>query len=90
MIMEINSAYKEYIDEFQRFTEWYVKPAAAMTDEKEEFPLLAIRKLAKSSWLGFGIAEDWGGKGKDMMPFVLLVEELSKACASTGVIDHRI
>jgi butyryl-CoA dehydrogenase len=71
---------------FRDFAQTEVKPLAADTDEKEEFPLETVKKMAKMGMLGIPFPEEFGGAGSDNLTYTLCVEELSKACATTGVI----
>ena len=72
-------------DMFVEFTEQFVKPIAAELDEQERFPEELIPQLGETGLLGIPVAEEYGGAGADNMSYVLAVEEVSKACASTGV-----
>ena len=49
-------------------------------------PFENIRKMANLGLLGLIIPEEYGGGGADMISYVIVVEELSKACASTGIV----
>jgi butyryl-CoA dehydrogenase len=68
------------------FAEEYVKPMAAEIDITEEFPMENIKRMAKMDMLGIPIPVEYGGAGGDTISYIIAVEELSKACASTGVI----
>jgi butyryl-CoA dehydrogenase len=68
------------------FAEKEVKPNAQIIDENATFPWDNIKKMAKLNLLGLPIPEDLGGAGVDTVSYVLAVEEISKRCASTGVI----
>ncbi len=61
-------------------------PRAAEFDEKGLVPLEVIRELAGLGFLGIYIPEAQGGAGLDMVSYVLALEEINRACASTGVI----
>ncbi len=45
-----------------------------------------IRSLARRGYLGVPIPREWGGLGEDFTTYILLIEEISRVCASTGVI----
>ncbi|WP_035293861.1 acyl-CoA dehydrogenase [Clostridium sp. KNHs214] len=70
----------------REFTENEVKPLAAEIDETEEFPMENVKKMAKYKMMGIPFAKEYGGAGGDTLSYIIAVEELSKACASTGVI----
>ena len=61
-------------------------PVAARHDETSEFPRENVRKLAELGFLGVCVEERWGGAGLSSLAYVLAMEEISRACASTGVI----
>lgn len=63
-----------------------VKPLAAEIDEKEIFPLENIKEMGTLGFLGIPVPEEYGGAGVDTLSYVTCIEELSKVCASTGVI----
>ena len=68
------------------FAEREIKPKAQEIDETGEFPWENIKKMAKLNLLGLPIPNEYGGAGVDTVSYVLAVEEVSKQCASTGVI----
>lgn len=63
-----------------------VEPLAATIDEEERPPYENIPKLKDAGFFGIPIPKEYGGEGGDYLGYVMAVEELSKACASTGVI----
>ena len=63
-----------------------IKPYAKEVDDTEEFPRINVEKLQKYGFMGIPIPKDLGGQGCDSLTYVLCVEELSKRCATTGVI----
>ncbi|HAE92451.1 MAG TPA: acyl-CoA dehydrogenase, partial [Tissierella sp.] len=73
-------------DVMKEFTEKEVKPIAADIDETERFPRETVDKMAKYNMLGIPFPVEYGGAGGDELAYAIAVEELSKACATTGVI----
>ena len=71
---------------FAEFTENEVKPLAIETDETEQFPKETVAKMQKLGFMGIPIPREYGGQGCDPLTYVLCVEELAKACATTSVI----
>ncbi len=61
-------------------------PNARRWDETHEWPSAAVKKLAELSLLGVAVPEALGGAGLDNLSYALAVEEVSRGCASTGVI----
>ncbi|MDR1774490.1 MAG: acyl-CoA dehydrogenase [Clostridioides sp.] len=70
----------------KEFAENEVKPLAAEIDETERFPMETVKKMAKYGMMGIPFKKEYGGAGGDTLSYILAVEELSKVCASTGVI----
>ena len=71
---------------FREFAENEVKPLAKEPDETERFPTETVQKMAEMGMMGLPIPEELGGSGVDQLGYVLAVEELSKVCATTGII----
>ncbi len=71
---------------FRDFAENEVKPLAEETDEAERFPIETVKKMADSGFLGIPFAKEMGGQGCDTLTYAMCVEELSRVCATTGVI----
>ena len=71
---------------FKEFAETEVKPLAQEVDETEVFPAETVKKMAKSGFMGIPVPKEYGGQGCDPLTYVMCVEELSKVCATTGVI----
>ena len=63
-----------------------VKPIAAEIDETERFPMENVQKMAKLGMMGIPFSKEVGGAGGDVLSYIIAVEELSKVCATTGVI----
>lgn len=70
----------------REFTENEVKPIAAEIDQTERFPMENVEKMKKYGFFGMNMPKEYGGAGTDEMSYVLAVEELSRYCATTGVI----
>ncbi len=71
---------------YQQFTAEIVKPIAAYVDEEEIFPVETVKEMVKAKMMGIPYPVTYGGSGADTLAYILAVEELSKACATTGVI----
>ena len=71
---------------FHEFAEKEVKPLAQEVDETEHFPRETVNKMAKTGFLGIPVPKEYGGQGCDTLAYAMCVEELSKVCATTGVI----
>lgn len=71
---------------FRDFAINEVKPFAQEVDETEVFPRKTVEKMQRLGFMGIPIPKEYGGQGCDTLTYVLAVEELSKVCATTGVI----
>lgn len=67
------------------FAQREVAPVAAELDQRSEFPARHLKKMAELGLLGMMIPPEWGGSGLDTLSYVLALEEISAACASTAV-----
>ncbi|MDR1069143.1 MAG: acyl-CoA dehydrogenase [Clostridiales Family XIII bacterium] len=63
-----------------------VEPIAADIDKEHRFPEENIPKMARYGLLGIPFPKEWGGSGGDNIAYSIAVEELSRVCATTGVI----
>ncbi|MFN2520721.1 MAG: acyl-CoA dehydrogenase [Candidatus Limnocylindria bacterium] len=63
-----------------------VLPRAAEIDEHGAIPEELIAELGTLGLMGIFVPERWGGAGLDTLSYVLAMEEVNRACASTGVI----
>jgi butyryl-CoA dehydrogenase len=70
----------------REFAESEVKPLARELDETGHFPRETFRKAAELGLTGVAVPEQYGGAGMDQISYAIVIEEVSRACASTGVI----
>jgi butyryl-CoA dehydrogenase len=68
------------------FAEKTVAPKAAEVDETGQFPMDTVKEMAELGFMGMNVPEEYGGIDADTVSYVLAVEEISKACAATGII----
>lgn len=61
-----------------------LEPIAAELDREHRVPLDILKKLGALGYLGMTVPEEYGGIGADMLSYVLVMEELSRSCASTS------
>ncbi|MRH42521.1 acyl-CoA dehydrogenase [Aquibacillus halophilus] len=62
-----------------------VEPTAAVRDEEERFDRSIFDQMGELGLTGIPWPEEYGGIGADYLSYVIAVEELSRVCASTGV-----
>ncbi len=63
-----------------------IQPLAAELDREARYPIETLPKLAAEGLMGMLVPKTYGGSALGDMAFVLAIEEISKLCASTGVI----
>ena len=63
-----------------------VLPKASAIDREHRHPAELVKRMAELGFLGIAIPEEYGGSGFDHVSYVLAMEEVCRACASTGVI----
>jgi butyryl-CoA dehydrogenase len=68
------------------FAESEVKPRARELDETGHFPRDLFAKAAALGLTGIALPESEGGSGFDHTAYAIVIEEISRCCASTGVI----
>ena len=73
-------------DTVRDFVQKEVKPLAISIDQEHKIPDELIAKMSEMGLLGCFLPEEYGGAGLDILSYVLVVEEVSKACASSGVL----
>ncbi len=63
-----------------------VLPRAAEIDEQARIPRELISEMGALGFMGICVPERYGGSQLDMLTYVLVAEEINRACASTGVV----
>ncbi len=74
---------KQMLEEFVKNE---VDPIAADIDESERYPMETVEKMGKYGIMGMPYPKDYGGAGTDYLSYIIAVEEMAKACATTSVI----
>lgn len=86
MSFELSEDHRMVQDMVRKLATEEIAPRAAHYDETREFPWENIKKLAELGLMGVVVPEEYGGAGMDTLAYVTVIEELSRACAATGVI----
>ncbi len=68
----------------REFARKHIDPIAAEIDESSRHPAELFRELAAGGWMGIPLPEAYGGSGADFLTHAVVVEEVSRSCASTG------
>ncbi|MCJ2145931.1 acyl-CoA dehydrogenase [Bacillus sp. B19-2] len=67
------------------FAKQEIAPHAEHVDRTGEFPVETFKKMGELGLLGIPFPESYGGSGGDTISYALSVEEIGKACGSTGL-----
>jgi hypothetical protein len=86
MVFQLTEEQQMVRDMARRFADEQIRPVAAELDKTHRHPEEIIRQMAELKFLGIAVPEEYGGGGMDYVSYVLAMIEISKACASTGVI----
>ncbi|GJQ78116.1 Arc42 [Trypoxylus dichotomus] len=68
------------------FAEGELKPIAAKIDREHLYPKEQIKKMGELGLMAVAVPEDLGGTGLDYVAYAIAMEEISRGCASCGVI----
>jgi len=82
----LNERHKLLKKLFKDFSEKEVKPIAKDIDEEERFPVETVLKMKQLKMMGIPVSKEFSGSGADYISYILAVIELSKHCATTGVV----
>jgi len=84
--LELNEEQRLLQQTVREFANSEVKPLAREIDETGHFPRETFRKAAELGLTGVAFPEEEGGAGFDHVAYSIVIEEISRVCASTGVI----
>ncbi|MBV5339230.1 MAG: acyl-CoA dehydrogenase [Deltaproteobacteria bacterium] len=86
MNFELSQDHKVLQESVRDFVNKEIKPIAMKTDEEHMIPDALVRKMGEMGYLGSYLPEEYGGAGLDMLSYAIVIEEVSKACGSSGVL----
>lgn len=86
MNFELSQDHKVLQESVRDFVNKEIKPFAMKTDEEHMIPDALVRKMGEMGYLGSYLPEEYGGAGLDMLSYAIVIEEVSKACGSSGVL----
>lgn len=69
-----------------KFAKEKIAPVAAENERNHIFPADIIRESGELGLMGIAYPTEYGGAGMDFVSYFLAIEEISRWCASTGVI----
>lgn len=86
MIFKLNEEQELLKKTVRQFAESEIAPKAGEMDEKEEYDMILWGKMAEMGLAGIPFPEEYEGAGMDYVSYAIAVEELSRVCASSGVL----
>ncbi len=86
MDFELSQDHKVLQSSVRDFVEKEIKPIAIQIDEAHHIPEQLVLKMREMGLLGSYLPEAYGGAGLDILSYAIVVEEVSKACGSSGVL----
>ncbi|HWM78069.1 MAG TPA: acyl-CoA dehydrogenase family protein, partial [Methylomirabilota bacterium] len=86
MNVELTEEQRMIQDVARDFAEKELRPIAGAIDREARFPRETVRRMGELGLMGIFIPEAWGGSGSDTVSYAVAVEEVSRGCASHGVI----
>lgn len=85
MNFDLTQEHKMIRKTIREFSDEVVAPGAIERDKTKAFPKEIFKQLADMGMMGLPFSEEYGGAGADTVSFAIVTEELSRACASTGI-----
>jgi len=85
-MIELNEEQRLVIATVRDITQQKIKPRAAEIDEKQEFPWDTVKLFAENGILTPLLPEKYGGIEAEYLLFSIILEEISKVCASSALI----
>jgi len=86
MDFRLNEIEQAVLDTARDFAQKKVKPLARELDQSGRFPSELVKEMAELGLMGIYVPEQYGGAGCTAVAYNMAILEISKACASTGVI----
>ncbi len=86
MRIELTEEQRMLRDEVRRFADEVVRPRATEIDRSGEFPRDYYDQAGAMGLAGVAVPEEYGGAGMDAISYCLVIEEISRVCATSGVI----
>ena len=86
MDLELTDEQRMIQDVARDFAEKELRPIAGVIDREARFPRETVRRMGELGLMGICVPEAWGGSGGDAVGSTVAVEEVSRGCASHGVI----
>jgi butyryl-CoA dehydrogenase len=86
MEFELSEEQRQVRDLCREFADERLRPNARKWDAEHRFPAEAVKELGEMGLMGVTVPAEHGGAGMDPLAYAVAMEEISRGCASTGVI----
>ena len=85
MNFDLTPEQQEFRGVMHAFADEVIAPGAAGRDEREEFPLETVGKMAELGLFGLPFPEEYGGSAADAVTFCIAIEELGRVDQSMAI-----
>ncbi len=86
MQFSLGDEHKMVQDMARKFVDKELKPIASQLDKDHRHSDAVIAQMAEMGFMGVAAPCEYGGAGMDYVAYALILMEISRGCASTGVI----
>jgi len=69
----------------RRFCERELQPIAKEIDQEARFPWEVVEKMGRLGYFGIQVPKELGGADLDSLSYAIIIEEISRVCASLGL-----
>lgn len=84
MLFDLPGEVKQFQAKVRQVAGAEIAPHATETDRSEQYPWHCVDILKREGFMGMTIPVEYGGRGASYLEAVVLIEEMSKACSTTG------
>ena len=84
MLFGLSRELREFQEQVRQIARAEIEPHAAETDRSEQYPWHCVDVLKREGFMGMTIPVVYGGRGASYLHAVVLIEEMAKACSTTG------
>jgi len=82
---ELSERIRELQQRAKAFADEHLRPHAGTWDAERRFPREAVEQAATQGFLGVTVPEEFGGSNRCNVASCVMLEEINRGCASTGV-----
>ncbi|MET0539399.1 MAG: 3-sulfinopropanoyl-CoA desulfinase [Xanthobacteraceae bacterium] len=84
MLFDLPPKTKEFQERVRAIAAREIAPHAAETDRSEQYPWACVEVLRREGFMGMTVPQAYGGREAPYLDAVVLIEEMAKACSTTG------